>query len=65
MDIKKLLTDQFNLLLTEPGYIIPEDIEIQIEEETGLYRDFCTDTEQYLDTQIEWMKFIMDYPLEF
>lgn len=65
MELRNLITEQYNLLLTDNNYNIPEDIEMEIEDQTGLYRDFCTDTEQYLDTQMEWIKFILDYPMEF
>jgi len=65
MELRNLITEQYELLLTDNNYNIPEDIEMEIEDQTGLYRDFCTDTEQYLDTQTEWIKFILDYPMEF
>ena len=46
MELRNLITEQYNLLLTDNNYNIPEDIEMEIEDQTGLYRDFCTDTEQ-------------------
>ena len=58
MNFKKLLSDQLNLLLSDPNYIIPEQTEIYIEDQSGIYRNYCTDTEQYLDTQLDWIKFI-------
>ena len=60
MNLTELINQQYQLLLTDPNYNIPQDIEMNIEDQSGIYRDFCTDTDQYLDTQIEWIEFILN-----
>jgi hypothetical protein len=60
MTLTELINQQYQLLLTDPNYSIPQDIEMDIEDQSGIYRDFCTDTDKYLDTQIEWIEFIIN-----
>lgn len=62
LTFKNLLSDQFNLLLSDQKYIIPMELEIYIQEESGYPRDYCTVTEQDLETQLVWLKWILDRP---
>ena len=59
MNFTDLLNQQLNLLLTDPTYVIPMELEMEIEDQSGFVRDYCTDTDQYLDTQLEWIQFIL------
>jgi hypothetical protein len=62
MDLKNLLSDQFLLLLSDQKYIIPMDLELYIQDETGYCRDYCPITGRDLETQLVWLKWILDRP---
>jgi hypothetical protein len=58
--MEKLINHHYGLLTSDQNYIIPMDIEMEIEDYSGIVRDYCTDTDKYLESQKEWLEFIMD-----